>query len=605
METLTAFFTRLWRCIAAGIMSVVTAIGAWFCPPACPPEPQLAQDHPIIVRDARTDNYAATDDLGRSLPGFDEVGDAREDRFVGLFYWTWHVSQAESMRSHYNHLPVNVTETVLANPDAVHDLDFEGWGPFGMPHHWNEPLFGYYDTDDRWVLRRHAEMLANAGVDVIIFDNTNGTMTFKESYDVLFEVFAEARAQGVNTPKIAFLLPFWDEDYIAEQLRMLYEDIYAPGRYQELWFYWKGKPLVMASADALDKKDPTEKTISQFFSFRPGNPSYTSKGERGQWGWLSAYPQTVYRNWLGVPEQMSVGVAQNHSAELGLTAMNGVKVFGRTYTSQGYDTREQAVRLGANFAEQWEYALKVDPEFVFVTGFNEWVAGRFEEWQGVVNAFPDQYNDEFSRDIEPSKGALGDDYFYQLCDYIRRYKGARPTSTYAAGEKAVYYAYPGNTFDRDDIGYGGIRYTDSTGRNDITLASLRREGDDLYFTVECAEDLTPETDPAWMRLFIGTGSGSAWETFQYVVGRESPGVVERSRGGWDWENAGTAAWSAEGNTLTLKIPMALLGLGGEAFTLRFKWSDNMQNDGDVMDFYLYGDTAPLGRFCWVYKAAPG
>jgi len=55
-----------------------------------------------------------------------------------------------------------------------------------MPHHWNEPLFGCYDTDDRWVLRKHAEMLANAGMDVIIFDNTNGTFTWKESYDVLF-----------------------------------------------------------------------------------------------------------------------------------------------------------------------------------------------------------------------------------------------------------------------------------------------------------------------------------------------------------------------------------------------------------------------------------
>ena len=601
MQSIIQFFTRGWRCFASAVMCVVAAISAWICPPTCPPEPVLPESHPIVARDARTDNYAAIDALGRALPASEQVGAPRE-RFVGLFYWTWHVEHARAVTESYRHAPVNVSQTVLDNPGAVHDLDFPGWGPLNMPHHWNEPLFGYYDTDDKWVLRRHAEMLANAGVDVVIFDNTNGQWTWKESYDVLFEVFSEAREQGVNTPKIAFLLPFAASEDAAAQLRFLYEDIYEPGRHQDLWFYWKGRPLIMAYPDALKNNDETDKAIKSFFSFRPANPSYTSKGKSGQWGWLSAYPQAVYKNWMGVPEQMSVGVAQNHNAEQGLTAMNGENVFGRTHTSQGYDTRNQAVRLGANFAEQWEYALKIDPEFVFVTGFNEWVAGRFEEWQGVVNAFPDQYNDAFSRDIEPSKGQLGDDYYYQLCDYIRQYKGVRPVQAFAVGEQAVYYAYAGNTFDRDNIGYGGLRYTDTTGRNDIALATVNRDAANLEFTVECAEALSPSTDAAWMRLFIRTGSEPHWESFQYIIGRETPGVIEKSKGGWDWEPVGQANWAVDGKQLKLIVPKTLLGLG-ESFELQFKWSDNMQNDGDVMDFYLYGDTAPLGRFCWVYKTA--
>ena len=32
----------------------------------------------------------------------------------------------------------------------------------------------------------------------------------------------------------------------------------------------------------------------------------------------------------------------------------------------------------------------------------------------------------------------------------------------------------------------------------------------------------------------------------------------------------------------------------------FKLSDNMQTDGDVMDFYQNGDVAPGGRFTFVY-----
>ena len=32
----------------------------------------------------------------------------------------------------------------------------------------------------------------------------------------------------------------------------------------------------------------------------------------------------------------------------------------------------------------------------------------------------------------------------------------------------------------------------------------------------------------------------------------------------------------------------------------FKWSDNMQDEGNIMDFYVNGDAAPGGRFNYVY-----
>lgn len=605
---------RLLKLLALAAAVVMTILSLIFPPNTAPPEPVPAPDDPVVWRDAMPDTYAATDALGRTLPGCGETGPPRAGRYVGLFYWTWHTAQARGVRT-----PVNVTRIVERYPEASHDLNFPLWGPLFSPHHWNEPLFGYYDTDDRWVLRRHAEMLANAGVDVIIFDNTNGTMTWKESYDVLFEVFAQARAQGVKTPKIAFLLPFSAGDNTNAQLRLLYGDIYSKNRYQNLWFYWKGKPLIMAHPDKLDVTDPVDRAILGFFTFRPGNPDYKAAGKKGEWGWLSVYPQVVYRNRDGSPEQTTVGVAQNYSAEAGLTAMNGENVFGRTYTSKGYDTRENAALLGANFAEQFEYALKVDPEFIFITGFNEWVAGRFDTWQGVTNAFPDEYNDVFSRDIEPSKGALSDCYYYQMASFIRRYKGARPPWTDNAARSIrvgsgftdwaavphTYYAYPGNTFARDDTGYGGIRYTDDSGRNDIAAAKVASDAVNIYFMVECAGDISPRTDERWMRLLLDTRSGEGgFCGFDYIVNRVAPGastaVLERSAGGWNWEPAAQVRYEVEGNRLQIAVPKAALGIGGGPFTLRFKWSDNTLAAGDAMDFYLRGDTAPLGRFTYVY-----
>jgi len=458
---------------------------------------------------------------------------------------------------------------------------------------------------------------------VVIFDNTNGTFTWQESYTALLETFAEARADGVKTPQISFLLPLFGGSRETNiQLENIYTDIYRTGKYRDLWFYWKGKPLMMAYPDLLDENNPLHAEIRDFFTFRPGQPSYTLGQTRSdQWGWLSIHPQQIYRNADGTPEQITVGVAQNHSAELGLTAMNGVNVFGRTYTSKGYDTREDAVLYGANLAQQFEYALEVDPEFIFITGWNEWVAGRFPHWQGVDNAFPDQFNDGFSRDIEPTKGKLRDHYYYQMVSFIRRYKGTHPQPEASAAVKLSpdapvsqwdgvgqeYRSYPGNTGKRDCDGYLTTHYTDNSGRNDLIGAKAACDGENLWFLAECAEEITPHTDPCWMRLLIQTDNGQpAWEGMHYILNRQEAGLLERSLGGWNWEPVGKIRWKAEGRFLQVMIPKTMLNLPGGAFTLRFKWADNnlAENEAgkaEIMDLYAHGDSAPGGRFMFRFS----
>ena len=149
-----------------------------------------------------TASLPATDGLGRRLPTWEEVGDERPDRFVGLFYWTWHTNFADLTS------PFDVTKFLAAHPDAIDDYDAPAWGGDHPTHFWGEPLFGYYRDTDPWVLRKHAEMLGEAGVDVIIFDCTNGNYSWRESYMALCEVFEQARRDGVKTPQIAFILAF-------------------------------------------------------------------------------------------------------------------------------------------------------------------------------------------------------------------------------------------------------------------------------------------------------------------------------------------------------------------------------------------------------------
>ena len=106
-------------------------------------------------------------------------------------------------------------------------------------------MFDYYINTDEYVVRKHAEMLADAGVDVIFFDCTNGTYLWQPAYETVFEVFAQAREQGVDTPQVAFMLNFGAGADTKTQLQTLYKDLYSEGKYSDLWFLWDGKPLVL------------------------------------------------------------------------------------------------------------------------------------------------------------------------------------------------------------------------------------------------------------------------------------------------------------------------------------------------------------------------
>lgn len=555
----------------------------------------------------------ATDALGRVLPTSEEVKAERPDRFVGLFYWTWHTNFANMTE------PFDVTRFLQEHPSALNDYHDPAWGGRKPTHFWGEPLFGYYRDTDEWVLRKHAEMLGEAGVDVIIFDCTNGGELWTESFMRLCEVFAQARRDGVRTPQIAFLMAFAPTPASREAIQRLYHDFYAPGLYRDLWFMWKGKPLIMAYREGLPQE------ILDFFTFRPGQPAYQGGPQSNdQWGWLEIYPQNGYvRQADGTFEQMTVGVAQNWSAERGLTAMNAPNTFGRSYTHRHGQPvmpdnliTPDITAQGLNFQEQWERALEVDPEFVFVTGWNEWIMGRYEEWQQQKNAFPDEFSMEKSRDIEPMKGGYGDNYYYQLIANVRRFKGMPDGKVQVPiTRKKIDWNYWDtvdngfrthlhNTMHRNSRGWGSRYLVNNSGRNDLTEAKVACDAKNIYFYIECADTITPSTDPAWMRLFIDVDCSHAtgWEGYDYVVNRLSPTdgttLLEACSGNsWIWDRGQRVHYEVQGNKMFVVVPRRYLGLRrGQPVRIQFKWSDNMQQEGDILDFLTNGDVAPLGRF---------
>ena len=226
-----------------------------------------------------------------------------------------------------------------------------------------------------------------------------------------------------------------------------------------------------------------------------------------------------------------------------------------------------------------------------------------------------------------TKGDLKDHYYYLLVNYVRKYKGVNPipapslsqtidmtkgVDQWSAAEP-YYAAYIGNTADRDARGYGNLRYTETSGRNDIIGARVARDADTVWFFVECNEAITPYTDSLWMNLYIDSDQESkGWETFDFVVNKSAASadtlVLEKFTGnGYDTEKVADVKYRVDGKTMMVEIPKSALGLEGNDYTVNFAWTDNVHDEGDytkfsgdILDFYLSGDVAPGARFKFSY-----
>ena len=685
-------------------------------------------------RDLRSDTWVATDALGRSLPTSAEAGPPRKEKYVAVFYFLW-------LGRHGDQGPFDISKILAGDPDALKKPTSPPWGPMLYPHHWGESIFGYYVADDEAVIRKHAQMLADADVDMIVFDVTN-QLTYPESWRALGRVFDRMKREGNRVPQFAFLCPFGDPRKV---VRELWHDLYQPGLHADLWARWDGKPLILADPAALDSgiergrrrtpvelrpgqtlgrtfttdrpitavsaacptwetrdsavtatlyrrgervasrrfegvqdnawltleldaplpagsyelrlsepkghvgwwsdprardggalvdgaavpgdrairlrpADDPDAAIRKFFTFRKPQPDYF-QGPTGpnQWGWLEVTPQHAFRDAAGAAEEVAAGVGQN-AADGKLSVFTTPNAHGRSF----HDGKEPGPggrdASGRNFAEQWDRARKIDPKLIFVTNWNEWIAGRFSPANmplygtGPVT-FVDEFDAEFSRDIEPMKGGHGDNYYYQMVANIRRFKGARPIPPVESkpitidgkfddwrGVAPEFRDTIGDPVHRDHRGWGkGSRYVNQTGRNDLVEAKVSLDAENAFFYLRAADRLAD--GPAGVILFLDVDrdARTGWLGYDFVVNRKPAGpgrpTLERNVGGrYEWGSPVEVAIGVSDRELELAIPRAALGLVALPVEIDFKWADHIGQTGDWSDFTLNGDVAPNDRF---------
>lgn len=549
---------------------------------------------------------SACDRLGRSLP---MAGAApRKDRYVGMFYFVCLDQKGTDG-------PYDVEKILAEDPTAAFNENHPLWGPIdGAGHHWGEPLFGYYFTRDEWVIRKHIEMLSYADVDFLVFDTTNRHIYF-ENVTKIMRILSEYIKAGFKVPRVAFMT----NTLSGETCDEIYSRIYGENLYPETWFYWEGKPLIIA------KKEECGPAAQAFFTFRTSQ--WPNEEQRaGGFPWMEFIrPQRVFRDAQGENEIINVSVAQHPNCAHSDGAFFGeTDAWGRSYHDGHMDTRYRAVDWGFNVQEQWDYALKMDPKIIFITGWNEWTAGRWSwdrsgkmsydvtndyetvhyvrsERPYIRHTFCDCCNEEYSRDIEPMKGGYFDNYYLQLITNIRAFKGMEPLPV-DEGEGISYSDYPFGNAHRHCRGFGKNVYDEESGLNDIREMSVKGEGDDLVFTASCAEPVVKKGN--FMQLFIGTDEGKGFCGFEYLANFGKPEEDRAMLARWDGkEFVPQCSFKAEfdGRNVKYILPKKDLGLDGKV-KIRFKWADQLALDGTCEDFYLHGDTAPYGRLSYIYEA---
>ena len=562
--------------------------------------------------DLYQDTWVASDALGRQTPTSKDTGLPRPDRTVGMFYFVWHGKRGGN-------------EPLYDNSKIINDPTHDKFGPLGAFHWWGEPAVGYFHADDPWVARKNLIMLSDAGVDVLFFDATNA-YTYPEAVSTLCHQAEFLRSQGERTPQIAFLT----HSRTGFTVTKLYNELYSKGLYSNLWFHWHGDPKPLILGDKAGKNDdgtPLDQKIADSFTWRQ---SWAWDPGQDKWQWIDNSPQRF--GWHDDPakaEEVPVSVAGHPVTNIGRSRSNNIE------PPLNDQLLTQDTSKGDYFSEQWTNALKIGPEFIFVTGWNEWIAQRFTvsagQKMGFVGRslgpgdsfFVDNYDEEFSRDIMPMQGGYGDDYYMQLVDGIRRYKGARPTpvqhgfikssltNQFAAWSRVSpeFRSTVGGAMHRNWDGWGALTYVNNSGRNEIAVAKVACDRDDIYFYVRTVAAITSWDSPNWMQLLIETdqNSGGGWDRYDYIVNSHvlsgNSTMLTRFSDG----KTATVKYRASGNQMVVVIPRRLLGLTNTGrTTFDFHWVDNSPAGpgANPADWWYDGDSAPDGRFNYRYINVP-
>lgn len=299
---------------------------------------------------------------------------------------------------------------------------------------WTFPILGKYFSDDRTVIRQHAEWLTDAGVDFIWIDWSNNvdynvtldevlTDTNRPDFAMIeratlfiFEEYSKMRAEGKKTPNISIFIGNPASEQIsavsdgrltrkATQIDQWFLNNEEHPEYRDLIQEYKGKPLLVSYAGTptpwqnktppWDDKRFTVRFMTGFVTEQANLfNAETKESKYKYWSWEDRGAQTFTVD-DGYPEAMIVVPSWRRQGKPGES----------NYIPAGRRNN------GKTFKEQWARARLLGVRFAMVGTWNEYTTGE-------------QKSAEVSKDIEPNE-TWGDKYLVLLKEEIEKFKGAK------------------------------------------------------------------------------------------------------------------------------------------------------------------------------------
>ncbi len=597
------------------------------------------------------------DNLGREI--LPTVG--FEDKYVGLFYFVatgydysnyWggrphdYIYDISELLKKYPATEYPITQSpVTAIPTGetakYYDADI---APQSKSYFWGKPLYDYYRSDDEWVIRKHMELFMYAGIDFLYLDFTNN-VTYEPTVKVLLNVIKDMIAEGYDAPKVTFFCNTEDPGGLSSIWgEHIYRPFFEKGEFDECWFRGdeemnpSGNPILVGNFINFKNTEWEDEFcfIDEQWPTRPFNENSIP--------WMDMnYPQKIHTPWgnsYGGVTNVSVSQGGDASSEAYYAdiagTLSGYKARGydlENFMSQGTDT--EGVMSGVNFDYQWQtvHANADSLKMVTVTSWNEWIVSKLGRddpaSQGKDRAcFVDQFSIAHSRDIEMTEGGYGDNYYMQMTDNIRKFKGVTVDksdnvlkSQKAAGVSVTDLSVFDTARKYLDMGLStvernhtlvdrGTPVTDTTNRNDIEYIKILNDNDNLYVAVTCRDEIKmPDAGDSmpenWMNIYLQCG-GEGWEGYDFIV-RGNPALsgnadIVKPDANGNTVNAGNASFAVSGNTIVYSIPLSALGVS-ENKVIGIKATDNLQSVCNADEFMLHGDSAPMGRLNYAYKIA--
>jgi len=301
------------------------------------------------------------------------------------------------------------------------------------------PLMGFYSSYDPQVARQHLIWFIETGFDYILVDWSNN-IWFSKSWDdigkgtheldatttLMMDELVKMRGEGYVVPKMTFLIGVSHirpegPNAVNGQLKYIWDHYVTNPKYEGLWQYLDGKPLIqILDLGASYVKEHLKLDDRFAIRFTGAQQDTQKQNELGFWTWMDRVP--VPTPPTGKTEALTVNAG--------------------SFGNGGWKAADaRGHRGGATLVEDWQLAMKYRPRFLAVHQFNEF-AGQIEGQPAAPpNIYVDSYSVELSDDIEPTSlstpayrgdGGWGYLYLNMTKALVDLYKERVPASTVIA-----------------------------------------------------------------------------------------------------------------------------------------------------------------------------